>query len=699
MTVAAPAGAISRQPLADAGQDYARLLAEGTALVQQLSGQVWTNFNASDPGVTILEQLCYALTELSYRADVPVQDLLGAPATGEINLPRQGLYPAWAIMPVNPVTADDLRRLLLDRVPELANAWVTPLPALDSGGVAGLYRISVLARLDHGDGGCECDPADGAAEALAARVLASYVAHRALCEDVRHCEVLTQIPAQVHAVVQLDDLADPDAVLAQLLFVLGLRLSPEPARTSLAWQQAAGRSTSEIFNGPLMLRGFLEDEQLAPLPRAVPVESLLEAMAEVPGVLSVNALTLRVDGSPQVYAVGDTVALAAGTLLRLRTALHGRHDSVQLYRAGARCQPNPVRVRRLLDSRWAAHRQSYPLWSEYRDDYQPPAGQPGDLQACSSVQDQFPAVYGIGRQGLPPGAGTPRHAQARQLKGYLMVFDQLMADFFSQLAFVRELFSVGAGGDRSYACQSLRGIVPDAEPLLDGEHYVARLHALVAASDPVAKRQAAVLDLLLSLYASPPGLPGGAAPLDAKRALLARMVPATRDRGRGCNYLRGAPERPMAGLEVRCRIELAQLSADAAPDGGDARLHIVEWILLRHGAPAQRQAQPDEFSFRISAVMADDRRDQLEDGPEEETRRDGWRRRARGVVRANTPAHVALDVLFLAPRRMEHFLRLYDEWLRAMALGPSRRRDEACRRLAHFLRSRTQPAKPAQAGP
>ena len=50
------------------------LKAKGLEYVQQLDGTQWTNFNDSDPGVTILEQLCYALTELGYCNNFPIED-------------------------------------------------------------------------------------------------------------------------------------------------------------------------------------------------------------------------------------------------------------------------------------------------------------------------------------------------------------------------------------------------------------------------------------------------------------------------------------------------------------------------------------------------------------------------------------------------------------------------------------------------
>lgn len=567
---------ISREPPKDVGLNYVALVAEGTKLVQELSGLRWTNYNYSDPGVTILEQLCYALTELSYRADFPVADLLAAPETGRVELSRQGLYPARSIMPVNPVTINDLRRLIIDRVPDVGNAWFTPIEAGETDGVRGLYRLALLVPgLDPG-----CDDHGPDPAVVREQALDCYAAHRALCEDVEAVIVLRPLSTRVGAEVQLADHSDPDAVLADMLFRLELALAPEPRRTSLDEQLALGLTTAEIFDGPLMLRGFIADGQLTALPSRVPVNSLLEIMAETPGVLSVDyGLTVQVGNDGPIYGPGDTIEVPDGFVLRLDTAPDADGRSIRLMHGTDVCRTNPLRVGRLLARAWADRRRTYGLWAEYSRHYAPPTGQVRGLADYCSVQNQFPDVYGIGAFGLPPQADAARVAQARQLKGYLMVFDQLMADFFAQLAFVRDLFSVGAGGDRTYVSQSLRPIVPNVAPLLE-PGYEAGLKSLVAAGDPVAVRQDAVFDFLLSLYAETITLPAGSACgagprggspgtalLEAKQALLKRTVPATRDRGRGFDYRRPDPGFRTAGLEIRCRIELALLDATTGQGG------------------------------------------------------------------------------------------------------------------------------------
>ena len=40
---------------------YDFLLAKGIELIQKFSGQHWTDYNYHDPGITLLEQFCYAI--------------------------------------------------------------------------------------------------------------------------------------------------------------------------------------------------------------------------------------------------------------------------------------------------------------------------------------------------------------------------------------------------------------------------------------------------------------------------------------------------------------------------------------------------------------------------------------------------------------------------------------------------------------
>lgn len=584
---------ISPVPPEGPGLNYVTLLEDALALLQDLSGAIWTDYNEHDPGVTIVEQLCYALTELAYRADYPVADILAAPRAGggpaPIDLRGQSLYPARAIFPSAPVTADDFRRVILDWLPELGNVWLTPVPARD--GVNGLYDIAVLApKLDP----CGCN--GPTAEQVRHGVLRVYRRFRALCEDVRHVHVLDPRAATVRASVLLDGGRESALILADMLFAVGMLLAPEPRRKSLSQMLDAGLTPAGIFDGPLMRNGFIQADQLGPKASSIPVADILRAMASVEGVVSVSDLSVRVAGEETPYGPGDSIPVNGRTILVLTNGGQGGGpggghgsgqgpDPIHLWRNGVPCHPPQDRVRRQLARLWAAQRRTYRLAAEYRRYFPTPQGQWFDPASYYSVQNQFPNLYGISEYGLPANATPVRQGQAKQLKGYLLPFEQVLADYFSQLAHVRDLYSAREGHGPTYFSQSLAGRVPGVEPLLSDD-YEKGLHRVVAASDPAPERRNRFLNYLLALYAEQLTLPpspdcdcqqggdsGAQALIHAKRALLHRLVAATANRGRGFDY--GRPSSPVnrPGMEIKTRIELGLL--ESMDDRGDSGLDMV----------------------------------------------------------------------------------------------------------------------------
>ena len=109
---------ISRQP-EPLAMNFELLRAEGIRHLEKLATHIWTDFNAHDPGITILEVLCYALTDLGYRVNFPLEDIL---ATESGN--NEGIFfPADLTLSMGPVTELDYRKLLID-LPGVKNAWL-----------------------------------------------------------------------------------------------------------------------------------------------------------------------------------------------------------------------------------------------------------------------------------------------------------------------------------------------------------------------------------------------------------------------------------------------------------------------------------------------------------------------------------------------------------------------------------------------
>jgi len=104
--------------------DFSRLREAGIAHLQELAGKIWTDYNTHDPGVTTLEALCYAITDLSYRCNFDIQDILASDPDNRIgNSPD--FFEAHQILPNHPLTIFDFRKILID-LPFIRNAWLEP---------------------------------------------------------------------------------------------------------------------------------------------------------------------------------------------------------------------------------------------------------------------------------------------------------------------------------------------------------------------------------------------------------------------------------------------------------------------------------------------------------------------------------------------------------------------------------------------
>jgi len=103
-------------------QDYDFLRKEGIDLIQNLSGDIWSDYNTHDPGITLLEVICYALTDLGYRTAYDIKDIL-APEKFSADTWKKVFYTAREILPCNPLTLIDYRKLIID-TEGVRNAWI-----------------------------------------------------------------------------------------------------------------------------------------------------------------------------------------------------------------------------------------------------------------------------------------------------------------------------------------------------------------------------------------------------------------------------------------------------------------------------------------------------------------------------------------------------------------------------------------------
>jgi uncharacterized protein len=442
-----------------AALDQEALFRAGLDHVQQLSRRIWTDYNVHDPGITTLELLCFAITDLAYRASLPVEDLLTPETDGGAGL-RAQFFGARRILPNRPVTLIDYRKLLIDSA-DIRNAWILPAPltffadraigkllhedpgtpGVHADGGHGLYRV--LVELDDP----ELSPA--ARQAVLDDAMRKLQANRNLCEDFVSVEAIETERYIVCGDIDLTSNADVARVKAEILHRLQSHLTPRVRNYTLSEmlerpnRDGVRYTADEIFDGPALDHGFIDalDLEAAELRTEIRLSDIISIIMDIPGVEAVRDLVVNVlgaDDSPAAPADKWSVAVTPGrqpVLDRPRCRLLLRKRDIPVNARST--QVDAIYQQLVAEERaWDAKEPG---------DIPLPAGRYHDLARYYSVQNHFPAAYGLA-EGGPTGAPNDKDAlrvrlSAYQLKGYLLFFDHLMAAYCAQLAHVRDLYS------------------------------------------------------------------------------------------------------------------------------------------------------------------------------------------------------------------------------------------------------------------
>lgn len=577
-----PATTIRRRARVERAAGFEALRAQGIGLLQRGAGEPWTDHNLHDPGITLLELLCFALTELSYRAEWPVADLL-SDAEGRIDYPALALHPAHQAFPCRPTTADDWRRSILDRVPQLDDAHLLRDDELLADGRLAQARQGSAAA-PSGVWRLVVKPAAGVAEDdpdLVRAALQAFRAQRPLGEDLHHGVTLMHSePVELHGDLELSGPQEAIDVLAQLLAEAADAIAGSTPRLSRRELRARGLTLAEVHDGPVALHGFVEQEHLRRDPHGLlHTADVHRRVSAVPGVRHLQGFALAFPG--QTAPFPGTLAVPDGRFgLRLVVpGSPGPRGQPWPLRVVVRRRNQPVaidtaelwhRVQDLQAAQRARHTRGDQLHA-FGDDESLPAGRARQPQRYLSVQHHLPAVYGMGLHGVPPSAGARRQAQADQLRGYLALFDQVLANGQAQLAHLHTLFSVEGGARRSCWWTLLgEAEVPGLDALLIGPADTLE-QDLMAPLDRSPRRRHQVLDHLLALhgeqlsqnamrlYCGHLAIPElDALLLDNKRQWLADIVRLSRDRAGGFDDSR--PLWPETGA--------GSPAPGGAPDGG-----------------------------------------------------------------------------------------------------------------------------------
>ncbi|MBN1604130.1 MAG: hypothetical protein JW915_21140 [Chitinispirillaceae bacterium] len=583
---------IDKKLIAETESDYDRFFRTGIELLQKYAGENWTDYNIHDPGVTILEQLCYALTELSYKSSFDVVNYF-VDKNNEIPFESLGLFRPHKCMPNGCVTINDLRRVLFDDVLEIGNIWIET----DNADIKGLLNVYVDIA-DH------LSVTEETKVNVKNQIKKAFAKHRNLCEDISEIIILDREYWELCGEIEVHTIRPIDEVYGEIFYTCVNYVASNLKYHSVMELKTAGMTLPEILNGPALKNGIVLESDLFERSRVIDISEMISKIKKIDGVKEIHSLYIRNNGKE----IHEEVPYYQNRKVKaIRIPQDNEEIALKIlskgkwYKANTGIVSDEVYKQLVYD----------PCFPEYLEDlenlfdYSP--GMYRDFNNYYSIQNDFPVSYGISFEGLSANETPDRKAKAKQLKAYLYFFEQVMADYLESIQNIKRLFSVDESLNNTYFSKYLNNRnIPDIEDLYtDNITMPEKLMYTLGKYDDNVSRRSAILDFLLSIYG-----------LEFKQHSLRHYIQSEKDisieqkiiqnkirylknaaritdrSSNGKNYLDSElkPDN-LSGLELQVLLRTGLDPADHNPN--DTFFHI-EHILLR---PVEKKIASDQYEF------------------------------------------------------------------------------------------------------
>ncbi|CAM4280134.1 hypothetical protein [Pseudoalteromonas ostreae] len=428
------------------GQNLEKLRQQGMARMQQFAPKTWTDHNRFDPGVTVLEVLVYVLSDLSYKLDYSVPELLAQPHSGgsvKFYEPDQVLFS-------HCVTEDDYRRLILDLL-DVKNVHVTLRKVEDSNVTILDFNVLLYASDD--------DKKNNVTQLLShAFSQARCVNHR--LGNIAFYDISKVTVGMTLSLQHVDNLV---ALLIELYTLIGREISPDIPKYSAQQLLQRGMHVGQIYQGPKLQHGFVLDKDLHKSAYSVRLFSsnILSVLHGHENIDRVNAFRFLTEQS------GNAESYNAQDGYEFWQIQFGSDDNAQIVNIA---QLGFDEDNFFSDLKLLIDGQPYQLTEQeqvtIRQGLQvlnhppevassvmlPKYGQAQHLALSDyrSLQHELPQVYAVTEQTLDADIDSAQKAQLLQFKGYLQLFDQILADQHKQLDALPDILSLPK--PQLYAC-------------------------------------------------------------------------------------------------------------------------------------------------------------------------------------------------------------------------------------------------------
>ncbi len=266
--------------------------------------------------------------------------------------------------------------------------------------------------------------------------------NRNLCEDFVNIDTITNEEIAICCDIDITPDTDMDEVQANVFYAIKQYLNPSVSFYLLKDMMDKGYTADKIFEGPRLNNGFIDTNELekTDLRKNIYASDIISLIMDIKGVQAVRGfLMTKYDQNGQVVKAERNKAWCMSVTSLHKPVFSETRSKVLFFKNNFPYRPALNEVRDTL--RWLNAVNGSNKLNGRADDLLLPVGNFTQLDAYTSIRHLFPQTYGIGTAGLAANANNKRKAQAKQLKAYLLFYDQLLADFFSQLKNAKALFS------------------------------------------------------------------------------------------------------------------------------------------------------------------------------------------------------------------------------------------------------------------
>lgn len=412
--------------------DFKSLKAQGLAYIQKHSSTAWTNLNPSDPGVTILEQLCFAFTELGYCANFPMKDILTR-KDGALQVENQFYKPA-TILTTSPITINDYTKFVIDQIPAVKNIIFKPIPS-SFPFAKGIYKAYLLLDASQKDPNIKQKAIFEQETTFDTFSLLNTV--RNLGELFLMPKVLTEKTYSITGNLELTSGYHYHDVLPNIIQNIQQYIFPDVTQTGYDVLTAQGETTNEIFNGPHLKNSWIDTKSIQPKRDTIQPFEITKLIHETEGVQSISNVTFKYNNEQEDIASCNEDELLVFDFPKSLT----NPTQLQVHSEGK--QHNANVNTSLLQELGNMQQLSSKVNTVASVVMEPslPEGKYRDITSYYAIQNTFPEAYKVGPNAVNKNTPDYQVAQSRQLKGYLNLFDQMLSNQFAQLANIDKLFS------------------------------------------------------------------------------------------------------------------------------------------------------------------------------------------------------------------------------------------------------------------